>query len=155
MNRGDYILSIVRDALVTDTTFSVVRCRLDNEEPSRVELYPYIIRDALQIGGADLTNEDGSNTSKVHFLDIGIAARWMNKQDEKKIGLGANVASDVVDRIESAIRGYNLSSLTSTAKSVTHRIIELTCTESLGYFDDARALGETHTVITATILSYV
>lgn len=156
MTRGELLLYHIRKALAADTDFNVVKTRVDDLEPERIEAYAYIIKDTLQFGTNDLVTENGGAATGIRFVDVGILVRWKNTKDTSREGKGAMMASTITSKVEAAVYDYQQTWDDATVEdgNFSHKPVAMTITESTGYLDDERQLGEVAIICTTTVLTW-
>jgi hypothetical protein len=145
MNRGDFILSNVRDCIAGDELFTVLKVWNDQPKLKQIEVYPYIIKDTMRV---DFLMEDSTFMQGNHFIDVGLLIRWKSAKDIAGQGTQTETANDIVSRIETELAGADLPASTTDGARVI-RLQGWAVTDWDGYFDDGRDYSEMVGIVTA------
>lgn len=148
MNRGEFILSTVNDALATEQTFDVLIKWPDNvkSEQERVKVYTWILDDAAEI---QEEYEDGSSLLPVRrAVRLGVKYLFSSDKDTMR-ARQTEIYNETVAKLEYALRQCTLPVTSDDDQYSTRtKIIAIRPTANLGYYDDAATSAESSSVIT-------
>lgn len=152
MNRGDLILTQVRQVLRDIGMFNVVNAqRPEIDQQPQIEAYPYIIKDTLERS----MMEDSRYQNQLHFIDIGIIFRWNNQHGTNNRGQASEQANDIMARVEAALYTQDIVGAEAADGIRTHRIESINVTESYGYMDTSLEVAETACLLTAHVTTTI
>lgn len=148
MNRGEFILSTVNDALGAEQSFDVLPKWSDNikSEPYRVKVYVWILDDAAEIFDE---YEDGTALEPVNrTVRLGVKYLFSSEVDRSR-ARQTELYNETIAKMEYAISQCSLpvTSDDDTYNSRT-KILAIRPTANLGYYDDSATSAETSSVLT-------